>query len=698
MHIKTGIIIASVLAVGGAVAATTWSFFRQSPEFFEPEATLGGFKGVIVNGLTERPLPNAVVSALSSVDGAVVESVRSDSSGRFALTLADGEYTVVGTLDGYVSRGDYDSGRVIFIDDGTQFVNAKLRLWPPAKVHGRVVAGLAGIAAAVDVRYKRDASGAGPYAYRSVVADENGYFSIEDAYAGITTIGISADGFASVVLDDIVLKSGVSLDIGDIPLRDGVSLYGQVLDATSKQPINHAQVDVLDAAGKLLASAKTSGDGSYRLAPLDMAHVRVEVSADGYHSAQYKMRLGGGKANHNLPVNLRRAWGMTLNVQNMTGRDPIMTHIQITDTTNDKVVYNDTLANGTYELKSIKGGPFLVEAFSADRLTRAERRSVVGDTVTLRLKPFARIIARAIDSDGSNLDNGQYRFYFRPDSSTDEDSPTPWLSFAASTIEIGDLNEGLYRIEVRKTGETRTSSSNEFLLRQGDVRELTIRMTSGGTIRGHVVSTESGYNLALVSVALDDGKRTVTTDNDGYFIIDELPDEPFSLSIKVPREEGEATVFGGLTVARDQVIDREFRVSAPRMEARERRREEMRRRIENGDAPWAERGRRPRGGRNWRQNGDGQENGADFVPSDWQGADAPPPPADWQGADAPPRSFRGHGNGEARRANPIGAQEVQAGDEPARQGTSFDAYDSAIPLREAEPIRRRDRAMERNVP
>lgn len=683
MHIKTGIIIASVLVAGGAVAATTWMFFRQSPEFFETEATLGGFKGVIVNGLTERPLPNAVVSALSSVDGTVVESVRSDRSGRFALTLADGEYTVVGALDGYVSRGDYDAGRVIFIDDGTQFVNAKLRLWPPAKVHGRVVAGLAGIAAAVDVRYKRDASGAGPYAYRSVTADENGYFSIEDAYAGITTIGISADGFASVVLDDVVLKSGVSLDIGDIPLRDGVSLYGQVLDATSKQPINRAQVDVLDVAGKLLASTKTSGDGSYRLAPIDMAQVRVEVSADGYHAARYRMRLGG-KANHNLPVNLRRAWGMTLNVQNMTGREPIMTHIQITDTTSDKVVYNDTLANGTYELKSIKGGPFLVEAFSADRLTRAERRSAVGDTVTLRLRPFARIIAHVLDSDGSDLDNGQYRFYFRPDSSTAEDSPTPWLSFAASTIEIGDLHEGLYRIEVRKTGETRTSSSNEFLLRQGDVRELAIRMTSGGAIRGHVVSTESGYNLARVSVTLDDGKRTVTTDNDGYFIIDELPDEPFSLSIKVPREEGEATVFGDLTVAHDQVVEREFRVSAPRMEARERRREEMRRRIENGEAPWAERGYSRR--RNSRGGGAEEANGTDFIPSDWNGDGAPPPPPDWNGDGAPPPPPHHNWNAVEGRSNSNAVHDAQRGAAGVRRGTHVDANNKAIPLREVEPI------------
>ena len=55
MRFKTGIIIASVLGIGGAVAATGY-FLRETPEFFESESTIGGFKGIIVNGLTEQPL------------------------------------------------------------------------------------------------------------------------------------------------------------------------------------------------------------------------------------------------------------------------------------------------------------------------------------------------------------------------------------------------------------------------------------------------------------------------------------------------------------------------------------------------------------------------------------------------------------------------------------------------------------------
>lgn len=646
MRIKKAFILSSVIAVGGIGIAAAGYGLLKPPDAAEEYTRPGGFSGIAVNGLTEKPLANAQIAAFLPDGKTVAETAASDKSGKFSLELPDGSYIVTATADGYVSRGKDDAGRPVAIDGGTRYVNAKLRLWPPAKVHGRVAAGRAGISAQVSLRYKKDASGAGDYEYKTVQTDTDGYFAIDGAYAGIASLGISADDFASLDLDNIVLKSGVSLDMGDIPLRDGVSLFGQVIDATSKQPIYRAQITVSRADGTTLATAQTGKDGAYRLIPLDMMQIAVGISADGYHAEQYKMQLKGN-ANRQLSVALRRAWGMTLNVQNITGRDPIQTHVKITDIATDDVVYSEILANGTHALKSIKGGPFMIEAQSADRLTIVTKRAQAGDTVTLRLKPFARVVAHALNSDESAMTGGQYRFYFRPDGKSSDDAPTPWLSFAASTFEINDLSEGLYRIEIRKAGEERTASTPEFSLHHGDVREISIRMTTGGAIRGHAVSTEGGYNLARATVTLDKDNRKVTTDSDGFFLIDDLPDEPFSLTIKPAREEGDGTVFGGLTVAEDQVAEREFRVSAPRTDERQRRREEMKRRIENGEKPpWERNGFRPPNFRRPGRNSDTAGNDAPPTPPDWDGNGNMPEPPDWGDNGNSPEPPDWDGNGD----------------------------------------------------
>ena len=649
---KAHLSIAAIAIVAGVACAGSYYFISRRPPL-PSNSELGGFKGIVVNGLTNTPISGAQIKAVHTQNLNAEKTVVSDESGRFALELPDGEYTVSVAHEAFVSRGKDDDGRRVFIEDGTQFVNAKMRLWPPAKLHGRVVAGQAGIHANIEIQYTKDASGNGPYTYRSLVAAEDGYFTLDTAYAGIVSVGISADGFASVELDDIVLKSGISLDLGDIPLRDGVSLYGNIVDFTSKHGIANAQIEVKNAAGTVLATTQSSSDGSYRLPPLDMTQIAVDITANGYHPEHYQMRLGGN-ANRELSANLKRAWGMTLHIQNTTGRDPIQTHVRIVDVTTDTEVYSEVLKNGVYKLDAIKGGPFLVESASADRLTTQTKRVKAGDDVYIRLKPFAQIHATALDSDGNRIPSGQYRFYFRPDTTTDDDSPTPWLSFSAGEFDVTDLNEGFYRIEVMPLNEDRIASSPEFLLKNGDVKNLSIQLTQGGALRGHVVSSIEGYNLAMANVSLSqDGetKRTTTTDKDGYFTFDKLTEKSFSLQIIPTREDGEGKSFGPITVPPDQLVEQEFRVDAPKTEKRENKRARMRERFENGEYPKRPKSFDPkqpfptrRGHRQPPPNWDG--NGEPPMPPDWDGNGEPPMPPDWDGNGEPPMPPDWDGNGE----------------------------------------------------
>ena len=575
MH-KKKLILGVVAAFGALTAIAAGAYLFLPGALPDPlQAEPGGFSGIVVDGLTDSPIKDAQITAFDEAENAVAQAV-SDIHGRFSLSLQDGDYTIQAQNPGFSLRGRDDQGRNVSVTDGTQFVNAKLRLWPTASVRGRVIAGNGGLNANVILHYQKDASGSENYDLISVQTDDNGAFQIHDAFAGMASVRIAAEGFANVELSDIALKSGASVDLGDIPMKDGVSLYGQITDATSKRGIRGATIRVKNAAGAILHETTTSTAGEFRLPPLDMIQVAVDISAEGYYAEQRRMQLAGN-TNSELSVALRRAWGLVLDVQNDTGREPTQTRITILDANTQKELYQELLPNGTLSLDHLKGGPFIIQAESPDRLTHQTLRARAGESVRIRLKPFAKIIAKALDTDGSPLTQGQYRYAVKSTHDAPDESPTPWFSMASSEFELTDLAEGYYRVEIRKDSG-KPASSPEFQLRNGDVRNLTIQLTEGGVLRGHVVTSVEGFNVVLATVSIEGEARNVRTDPDGYFTLDKVPDTPFTVVIQIPNES-EPSRFPDIAVKENSTVEREFRVTAPRTEQREKRHarfEEMR--------------------------------------------------------------------------------------------------------------------------
>ncbi len=621
----------TIVALAGAGTGVFWMFYDSNTSPALASNSPGGLSGIVVDGLSDTPISGASVMArkLNAPINTPREGVVCNEHGHFILELSDGEWLIEPSVKGYVKQGRSDTGREIEITNGTQFVNAKLQLWPAAGLRGRIVTGDVGIQAEIELIYETDASGAENYTYKTLTTDQNGVFVIDNAYGGMTTLTAAAEGFANVSLNNVELNFGQTLDLGDIPMRDGVSLFGRITDNVSQKGILDAQITMKNADGILLDSITTDTAGNSRLPPLDMGQVTIHIAADGYHPTSRRLELSGN-ANREMNFELKRAWGLTLDVQNMTGRDPIKTHLKITDVTTNHEVYTKIVQNGKITLDDIEGGPYLIIAESYDKMTSQTIRLTAGDNARIVLKPFARIEGIAKQSNGSPLTDGEYRYAFMPEPSAEE-SVTPWYALASSEFEIPDLPEGYYRVELRR-GTDAPVSSPVFQLKHGDIRHLTLQMTEGGVLKGHVVTTESGFGVRA-QVKIEGTELTAQTDRDGYFTIDKLPTRPFTVMIK-PNRESEYTSFEGITVKDNTTVEREFRVVSERTEQRVRRRQEMEERIARGEMPappWGD------GPPPW---GDGPPPWGDGPPPMGDGhppwGDRPPPWGDGPRWEAPP--------------------------------------------------------------
>ncbi len=547
-------IAASAVIIAGGAAALFLTRDDGTTEVLSD--VVGGFSGKVVDGVTGYPLNAEVVVKSGSRE---VTRVVCDAEGRFGVELKNGTYAISASFDGYDSRGKNNQARIVKIEDGTQYVNAKLSLWPPAVLKGRIASGNRGIQGEVEVVYQHDASGAQDYVLERVSSDEDGVFEISKAYAGVVDVAVEAEGFASVLLSDIVLESGEMVDLGDIPLKDGVSIFGVVRDQQSKKGVSGALVKAVDASGKVLSKTYSGAGGTYRLPAVDANHVYIAADAEGYRSFSGAMQLGK-TFNREQDIDLKRAWGLNIELINSTNREPIRSFVRIKDLSTNDIVYSQERANGTFSVSDLKGGPYLVSAHSYDKLTKYEVQAVAGDSVRLLLKPFAKLNVQVVTRQGDPVTEGTWRYILKPSEGADLVTSS-WTAFEDPSFVIDELQPGSYRVEVR-VNKDHSSSSPEILIAMGDTKNITIQLTEGGVLQGHVVSSGRARPVAMARVEWVGTNVTTMTDRDGYFTLDQLPNRP--IDIKIIPNGGTEKTFTGISVAEDSTLEQDFEVDAPR--------------------------------------------------------------------------------------------------------------------------------------
>ena len=573
------------IVVIAAAAAVTAAFVAMRPE--EPVlATIpgqqGGFSGRVVDGITGKPLP-AAVSVVGNSGNAV--TIRCDENGFFKFGLDDGSYVIRPSFEGYVLRGNNDPGRKISVLNATQFVNAKLSLWPQATIKGRVTADDRGIAAHIRLFYQTDASGAQNYDFKEIDAGADGYFSIAGAYAGVAGIAVSAPGFASQELSDIVLQFGDTTDVGTIPVIEGFSVFGNVVDAKSGQAISGASIRMVDAKRKTVAEATSSGAGNYRLPAVSLRRVWIAISAEGYQGQTMALQLAK-EPDVRQNFSLRRAWGLEITVDNQRvckddGHyepvcmkiDELFTTVTVTNPETGEKFYNEKLKNGTYFLEDLRGGPFIVKAedsdYSSGQHNTYQVRAMAGDSVRLTLKRLPSVVLHFVRSDGTPVMINSYSYSYASESDIVGGGFNSWDD---SEMVVTDLDPGSYIFTAPRGNRDVACKSSTVHLEKGDFVHVNVLCTQGGTIRGRVFSSRSHRGLnAEVSVEYkmkdpdaggETGLTTVKTDRNGNYVIDGLPDA--TLNITVHYEDGEekgSQVLSGLDIREDNEIVKDFEIT-----------------------------------------------------------------------------------------------------------------------------------------
>ncbi|WP_327312827.1 MFS transporter [Streptomyces sp. NBC_01235] len=231
-----------------------------------------------VRGAEGVPVGGAAVT-LISLDGRQLGLAVAAADGTYALEApGEGTYVLIASADGHQPQA------------ATVVVGAT------PVTYDVLLSGSSGLVGAV-----RSADGGAPVAGAVVIltdvrgdvlattqTDGIGEFSVTDLMPGPVTLAVSSPKHRPLARSVEIGVTGVTRI--DVELRPGAQLRGTVRGAGA--PLGDARVTLVDAAGNVVATTTTGGDGAYAFSDLDGG--QYTVIATGYPPRATGISLGGG--------------------------------------------------------------------------------------------------------------------------------------------------------------------------------------------------------------------------------------------------------------------------------------------------------------------------------------------------------------------------------------------------------------------
>jgi MFS family permease len=231
-----------------------------------------------VRGTEDVPVGGAAVT-LISLGGRQLSRSVAGPDGSYALeTPGEGTYVLITAADGHQPQATT-------VVVGAEPVTYDVLLTGSSGLAGVVRSADGGVPVAGAVVIVTDVRGD---VLATVRTDGGGEFSLADLVPGPVTLAVSSPKHRPLALSVEVGATGVTRV--DVELRPGAQVRGAVRGAGA--PLGDARVTLVDAAGNVVATTTTGGDGAYAFSDLDSG--QYTVIATGYPPRAEGVSLSGG--------------------------------------------------------------------------------------------------------------------------------------------------------------------------------------------------------------------------------------------------------------------------------------------------------------------------------------------------------------------------------------------------------------------
>ena len=293
-----------------------------------------------VNGADGNPLSANATVELEPAEGDAMDTTAEGGTFNFS-DVPPGNYT----LSVEAARFVYDNREIEVTENRAEEVTIE-----PDRgvVSGEVTADGNPIDATVELV---DESG------ETVAETTDSEFEFDAPVDGSYTLRVNAEGYDQVERSVGFGEESVALESSSETTETTGSLSGEVIDTTSRDPIEGATVEAVDAD----FSATTDSNGTYEINEIPTGEYTIAVSADGYAATERTVEITTEGVVENFEIGAPASVSGIVHVENNESNTLSDATLKLFNSDNEEVRTKTTGSDGAYTFDSLEEGGYRIE-------------------------------------------------------------------------------------------------------------------------------------------------------------------------------------------------------------------------------------------------------------------------------------------------------------------------------------------------